>query len=73
VWSELVHDQPDYAPARTNLALLGSKNEVVLGQTAAVVPSPAAAVKAIEDQRKVPTQMHETELVMAPQNKVEGE
>jgi Flp pilus assembly protein TadD len=24
VWSELVRDQPDYAPARTNLAILGS-------------------------------------------------
>ena len=36
-WRELVHDVPDYQPARTNLALLGSQNEVVLGETAAVV------------------------------------
>jgi len=73
VWRELVHDVPDYLPARTNLALLGNQNEVVLGQTAAVVPSPAAAVKAIEDQRKLPSPTHETELVLAPQNLVEGE
>ena len=73
VWRELVQDVPDYAPARTNLALLGNQNEVVLGQTAAVVPSPAAAVKAIEDQRKLPSPTHETELVLAPQNLVEGE
>jgi Flp pilus assembly protein TadD len=50
VWRELVRNMPDYQPARTNLALLGSQNEVVLGQTAAVVPSPTAAVKAIEDR-----------------------
>jgi Flp pilus assembly protein TadD len=73
VWRELVHDVPDYAPARTNLALLGNQNEVVLGETAAVVPSPTVAVKAVEDERKLPSPMHETELVMVPQNKVEGE
>jgi len=73
VWRELVHDVPDYAPARTNLALLGSQNEVVLGETAAVVPSPTAAVKAIEDQRKIPSPMRETELVLVPQSTVEGE
>jgi hypothetical protein len=66
VWRELVRDVPDYDPARTNLALLGSQNEVVLGETAAVVPPPAAAVKAIEDARKLPLPMRETEFVLAP-------
>jgi hypothetical protein len=28
---------PDYEPARTNLALLASQNEVALGETAAAV------------------------------------
>jgi len=36
VWRELVRDVPDYQPARTNLALLDSQSEVVLGETAAV-------------------------------------
>ena len=36
VWRELVRDVPDYQPARTNLALLDSQTEVVLGETAAV-------------------------------------
>ena len=40
VWRELVHEAPDYEPARKNLALLGNQNEVALGETAAVVPSP---------------------------------
>jgi Flp pilus assembly protein TadD len=47
VWRELVRDVPDYQPARTNLALLGNQNEVVLGETAAVALPPAAAVEAI--------------------------
>jgi Flp pilus assembly protein TadD len=50
VWRELVRDVPDYEPARTNLALLGSQNEVVVGETAAVVLPPAAAAKTIEDK-----------------------
>ncbi len=53
VWRELLRDVPDYEPARTNLALLGSPSEVALGKTAAVaLPTPAAAVKAIKDERK---------------------
>jgi hypothetical protein len=48
----LVCEVPDYQPARTNLVLLGSPSEVALGETAAIVPSPAAAVKAIEGERK---------------------
>ena len=66
VWRELVHDMPDYDPARTNLALLGNQNEVVLGETAAVVPPPAASVKAIEDERKPPSPMLGTALVLVP-------
>ena len=38
-WRELVREMPDYEPARTNLALLGSQLEVARGETAAVVPS----------------------------------
>ena len=53
VWRELLRDVPDYEPARTNLALLGSPDEVARGETAAVVP-PAVAVKAVEDQRRLP-------------------
>ena len=66
VWRELIRDMPDYDPARTNLALLGSQNEVVLGETVAVVPPPAASVKAIEDERKPPSPMRETDLVLVP-------
>jgi len=51
VWSELVREAPDYEPAGKNLALLGSQNEVARGETAAAVPPPAAAVKAIADQK----------------------
>ena len=32
---ELVHEVPDYQPARTNLALLGSQVTVARGETAA--------------------------------------
>jgi tetratricopeptide (TPR) repeat protein len=66
VWRELVNDVPDYEPARTNLALLGSPNEVAQSETAAVVPPPAAAVTVIEDQRKLPAPTRETELVLVP-------
>jgi Flp pilus assembly protein TadD len=45
VWREVIRDLPDYKPARTNLALLGSQNETGLSQTAAVALSPAANVK----------------------------
>ena len=53
-WRELVREMPDYEPARANLALLGSQTEVARDETAAVVPAPAEAVKAVEDQRKLP-------------------
>ena len=66
VWHELIRDMPDYDPARTNLALLGSQNEVVLGETAVVVLPPAAAVKTTEDQPKIPSPISKTELVMVP-------
>jgi tetratricopeptide (TPR) repeat protein len=53
IWRELVHDVPDYEPARKNLSLLGSQNEVAFGKTAAAaLPAPAAAVKAIKNERK---------------------
>jgi tetratricopeptide (TPR) repeat protein len=64
VWRELARDVPDYEPARANLALLGSPNEVARGETAAVVPPPAAAVTAIEDERQLPAERRETELVL---------
>ena len=50
-WSDLVRDVPDYQPARTNLAILGSPSVVANGETAAVdLPRPAA-VNAISDER----------------------
>jgi tetratricopeptide (TPR) repeat protein len=52
VWRELVLEAPDYEPARTNLALLGSQSGAALGETAAVALPPTAAVKAIEDEHK---------------------
>jgi tetratricopeptide (TPR) repeat protein len=36
VWRELVHDVPDYEPARENLRLLSNQLEVASGETAAV-------------------------------------
>jgi Flp pilus assembly protein TadD len=51
VWRELLHDVPDYAPARSNLALLGSRNEVATGETAAVSLPRAVAVDAIVHER----------------------
>jgi Flp pilus assembly protein TadD len=53
IWRELVHDVPDYEPARKNLALLASQNEVAFGKTAAAaLRTPAATVKAIKSARK---------------------
>jgi Flp pilus assembly protein TadD len=52
VWRELVREVPDYEPARKNLALLGSQNEVVLGETAAVVLPPATVVKTNQELAK---------------------
>jgi len=53
IWRELAHDVPDYEPARKNLALLGSQNEVAFGKTtaAAALPTPATAVKASKMRR----------------------
>ena len=39
VWRELVRDVPDYEPARTNLALLGTQREVALARRRPL-PSP---------------------------------
>jgi hypothetical protein len=52
IWRELVRDVPDYEPAKHNLALLSSQNEVALGKTAAAALPPAAAVKAIKSERE---------------------
>jgi tetratricopeptide (TPR) repeat protein len=52
VWRELVHDVPDYEPARENLRLLSNQLEVARGETAAVVLPPAAAVKSIVTTRR---------------------
>ncbi len=73
VWRELVRDLPDYEPAGTNLALLGSPDKVARGETAVVVPPPAAAVTAIEGEPKLPAQIRETELDLVPANQMEGE
>ena len=67
VWRELVRDVPDYRPARTNLALLDSQSEVVLGETAAVALStPAAAVKAINNASRPRLQASEIQLSPRP-------
>ena len=67
VWRELFRDVPDYEPARTNLALLGSQSEVAFGKTAAVaLPTPAAAVKAIKDERRPHLQACEMPLSRRP-------
>jgi hypothetical protein len=72
-WRELVSDLPDYEPARPNLALLGSQSKVALGNTAAVaLPTPAAAVKAIKDERTPTfTGMQNTQEPEKPRDKVE--
>jgi Flp pilus assembly protein TadD len=44
LWSQLVRDVPDYGPARQNLALLGSKDHRVPGETAAAILPPRAAI-----------------------------
>lgn len=50
LWSQLMRDVPDYGPARANLALLGSQEEIVPGEATAVRRTPAAAVKTISDK-----------------------
>jgi len=53
IWRKLLHDVPDYELARQNLALLGAQNDVAFRKTAAeALPTPAAAVKAIKNERK---------------------
>jgi tetratricopeptide (TPR) repeat protein len=66
VWRELLREVPDYQPARSNLALLGSHATVARGETAAVVPPQAAAVKAFEDQRKLHSPTLVSELTPGP-------
>jgi Flp pilus assembly protein TadD len=58
LWEELVRTEPDYEPARRNLTLLGSPTPVAQTETAAVVPSPAAAVKI--DPRAIETTLATT-------------
>jgi Flp pilus assembly protein TadD len=53
IWRELVREEPDYEPARTNLAILGSQNAVANGETAAVDLPPTAVVKAIGDEQEL--------------------
>jgi len=62
VWRELGREVPDYEPARKNLRLMGSQIEVTRGETAAVSLPPAAAVKALDDPRKIRSPIGETEL-----------
>jgi tetratricopeptide (TPR) repeat protein len=66
-WHDLIREVPTYQPARANLALLGSQSEVVHGETAAVaLPTPAAAVKAINNARRPRWQASEIQLSPRP-------
>ena len=58
IWQELVRDEPDYEPARQNLALLGNQNKVAHRETAIAEPPPSAAVKI--DQGRVETTLANT-------------
>jgi len=51
VWREFIREVPDYEPASTNLAILGSPNGAASPETAAVDLPRAAAVDAIIDRR----------------------
>jgi Flp pilus assembly protein TadD len=66
VWSELVRDLPDYEPARTNLAILGSPSEVATGETTALVLRPATVVRAIGDEREPRLPTDEAQLSERP-------
>lgn len=66
VWSELVRDLPDYEPARTNLAILGSPSEAAIGETAAVVLPQTAVVRAIGDERELRFPTGEVQLSPRP-------
>jgi tetratricopeptide (TPR) repeat protein len=52
VWRELVHDVPDYEPARENLRLLSKQLEVARGETAAVAPLRRPPFKAVISTRR---------------------
>jgi tetratricopeptide (TPR) repeat protein len=46
-WHDLIRDVPGYQPARANLSIVGSQNEIAHAETAAAVStSPAAVVQA---------------------------
>jgi hypothetical protein len=47
VWRGLVREAPDNEPTRNNLEVLSSRVEIAHGETAALAPPAAAAVKAI--------------------------
>ncbi len=66
VWRKLVRDVPDYQPARTNLALLDSRSEVVLGETAAVALPAAAAVRSINNGNRPRLRVSEIQLNPRP-------
>jgi tetratricopeptide (TPR) repeat protein len=65
VWRELAREVPDYAPARTNLALLGGPSEVLFGEMAAVALPPTAAMKAIKAGRQL--QLPAGKIQLSPQ------
>jgi Flp pilus assembly protein TadD len=65
-WRELVRDLPDYAPARTNLAILGSQSTVANGETAALGLPRAAAVDAIPDRPELNLSPREMPLSARP-------
>ena len=67
VWRQLVHDMPDYEPARENLRLLSNQVQLPCGETAAVAPAPAAVVKAmISTRREVSADLNGPELQALP-------
>ena len=51
LWREILIEVPDYQPALRNLEILGSQIPVANGETAAVALPPAAAVRAIIEER----------------------
>jgi len=67
VWRELVHDGPDYEPARENLRLLNNQLEVARGETAAVAPLRRPPSKAmISTRREVGADLAGPELQPCP-------
>ncbi|MGA9721652.1 MAG: tetratricopeptide repeat protein [Candidatus Binatus sp.] len=60
-WHDLIRDVPSYQPARANLSMLSSQNNIADAETAAVPTSPAAALQArinepatLDDVRDLP-------------------